>query len=606
MSTTKDSVNNRISAQFQERLENFQKRSTEFKNSSRQYAIIRSVFFVACVVGFVMAANADTEAGLLVTGIFFLAGFAILLKKHQAVKKAQIFNEELARVNQEELDRLTGDYSAFDKGEEFISPEHPYHNDLDIFGKHSVFQLLNRTSTRFGRYLLAKWLSEPADKATILKRQIATKELGPQIDFRQEIQAHGRSAEGEKTETKHLLRWVKEPSTIFKNKIFTVASLLLPVSTTATIVLASFSVIPSGIPLLLVVVNMAVLGSVFTRANDIYKKTISSNKVLKALESQVALIEQSDFESEYLQDLKSRFVHDQIKASEVIKKLQYILDNFHNRLNLMYHIFNILFILDVYWLLQAEKWKENTKADIEAWFAAIGEWECLTSMGGYHFAKPDYTFAEISDTPFTIEGSQVGHPLIKDASRINNTFDFSGKGGICLITGSNMSGKSTFLRTVGVNAVLSLMGAPACAEGFRLSFLKVFTSMRTTDDLEESVSSFYAELKRLRQLLGYIDGETPILFMVDEVLKGTNSEDRHKGAIALIRQLNKLGAFGFVSTHDIGLGNITNELQGVKNYSFNSIIEGDEIIFDYTLTEGICRSFNATKLMQKMGIEIID
>ncbi len=364
--------------------------------------------------------------------------------------------------------------------------------------------------------------------------------------------------------------------------------------------------IPSGIPMIFVVANIILLGSVFNRAKDIYQKTISSNQVLKAYEAQIAAIEQSEFQSEYLKNLKARFVHDQVKASQVIKKLEYILDNFHNRLNLMYHIFNILFILDVYWLLQAEKWKENTKADIEAWFEAIGEWECLTSMGAFHYAKPEYAFPKISETPFTVEGTAVGHPLIKDKSRVNNSFDFSGKGGFCRITCSNMSGKSTFLRTVGVNAVLGLMGAPVCANAFTVSYLQVFTSMRTQDDLEESVSSFYAELKRLKQLLGAIDGETPVLFMVDEVLKGTNSEDRHKGAIALIRQLNKKHAFGFVSTHDIGLGNITNELQGVKNYSFNSVIEGDEIIFDYTLTEGICKSFNATKLMQKMGIEIID
>ena len=599
-------MNDRISAQFKERLKQFQEKSEGLKQSSLQYAWTRSIFFVACISGIVASANAQSEPGILILSVIFLVGFTVLLKRHQAVKKAQRFNEELANVNQEELDRLTGDYSAFDQGEEFTEPYHPYHIDLDIFGKHSVFQLINRTSTRFGRQLLAQWLSRPEDKATILKRQEAVKELGPKIDFRQEIQAHGRSAQGEKAETKHLLGWIQEPSTILKNRLYKVLCWLLPVGTTASIVLASFEVIPTGLPMLFVTANIIVLATVFQRAKDIYQKTISSNQVLKAFEEQIALIEQSDFDSPYLQDLKSRFVHDQVKASQVIKKLQYILDNFHNRLNLMYHIFNLLFILDVYWILQAEKWKENTKADIEAWFEAIGEWECLASMGAFHFAKPDYAFPEISDRPFTVEGEGVGHPLIKDKSRVNNSFDFSGKGGICLITGSNMSGKSTFLRTVGVNAVLALMGAPACASQFTVSYLQVFTSMRTQDDLEESVSSFYAELKRLKQLLGAIDGETPVLFMVDEVLKGTNSEDRHKGAIALIKQLNKQHAFGFVSTHDIGLGNITNELKGVKNYSFNSVITGDEIIFDYTLTEGICKSFNATKLMQKMGIEIID
>ena len=307
-----------------------------------------------------------------------------------------------------------------------------------------------------------------------------------------------------------------------------------------------------------------------------------------------------------LAELRKNFIHDNVKASSSLKELQLVLDGLNNRANMLYWVFNLVFLLDLYWLIKAEKWKEKTKADISQWFDSIGKIECLNSLAGFHFANPDFTFPKISSEPFTIEGTQVGHPLIKREKRVSNSFDFSGKGGICLITGSNMSGKSTFLRTVGVNAVLALMGAPVCAASLSISHLQVFTSMRTQDDLEESVSSFYAELKRLKQLLGSIDNETPILFMIDEVLKGTNSEDRHKGAIALIRQLNKAYAFGFVSTHDIELGKITNELQGIKNYSFNSIIKGDEIIFDYTLTKGICKSFNATKLMQKMGIEIIE
>lgn len=595
-----------VSVQFQERFWHFQQKSKALKASSTQYAWGRSFFFVACTVAVVMAADAGSEIALLSSLMVFITGFTLLLRKHQAVKKALKFNEQLVQINREELNRLAGNYNDFDPGDEFTAPCHPYHIDLDIFGKHSVFQLINRSATRFGRQLLAKWLSHPADKATVLKRQAAVKELAPLVDFRQEMQAHGRATAGEKTEISPLLDWMKEPCAVYKNKIYTAASAILPLCTTATILMASFGLIATGIPMIFVVANIIVLATVSQRAKNLCQKTGSSNQLLKAFETQIELIERTNFKDEYLLALKSRFIDGQVKASQVIRKLQYILDNFHNRQNLIYHVFNLLFILDVYWILRAEKWKENIKIDIAQWFETIGEWECLSSMAAFHFAKPEYAFAEISERHFAVQGKEVGHPLLKDENRVSNTFDFSGKGGICLITGSNMSGKSTFLRTVGVNAVLGLMGAPVCAEHFALSCLRVFTSMRTQDDLEESVSSFYVELKRLKQLLGAIDGKTPVLFMIDEVLKGTNSEDRHKGAIALIRQLNQQHAFGFVSTHDIGLGNITNELKGVKNYSFNSVIAGDEITFDYTLTEGICQSFNATKLMQKMGIEIID
>lgn len=597
---------NHIKEQFKERYDNFQAKNIELKKLSTQYAWGRVFFFFACIAGVVVMADNKLSGGIAFFIVVFLIGFLVLLKKHQKVKLEQRFNEEMARINQEEIQRLEGDYSGFDQGTGYIEPTHNYHIDLDVFGKYSLYQLINRTSTSFGKNLLAKWLSKPASKSSILERHEAVKELGPKLDWRQKLQAYGRGGQDEKTETKYLFEWIKEDNAIKGNSFYKVALVVMPLATLTTLILAIMGTIASGVPLLLIVVNMAILGTVFNRAKDIFEKTISSNAALKAYEAQIMMIEDENFESPYLSSLKKRFVHDQLRASKVIKQLQYILDNLHNRANMMYHIFNMLFIIDVYWILQAEKWKENTKTDIEPWFETIGELECLASLAAFHFAKPDYAFPTISEVPFTIDGQGVGHPMIKEASRVNNTFDFSGKGGICLITGSNMSGKSTFLRTVGVNAVLGLMGAPVCAHGFTVSNLKVFTSMRTQDDLEESVSSFYAELKRLKQLIESIDGSIPVLFMVDEVLKGTNSEDRHKGAIALIRQLNKTDAFGFVSTHDIGLGNITNELQSVKNYSFNSVIEGDEIIFDYTLTEGICKSFNATKLMQKMGIQIID
>ena len=595
-----------IKKRFEDRYNQFEEKNVALKKESTLYAWVRVLFFFGCVTGVVISADYASSAGILFFILLFLVGFILLLKGHLKIKAQQRFNEAMAQINHEEVMRMQGDYSAFDTGEDYLLPGHNYHIDLDVFGKHSIFQLISRTSTVFGRDLLANWLSRPAQKDTIHDRQEAGAELAEKLDYRQELQAHGRSNQDENSETKHLFRWIKEDNVILNQKIYSILVYVLPVLTLGSIILATLGIIQSGIPWLFVFINIGVLGTVFNRAKDIYQKTVSSNAALKAYEAQIRLIEQEQFESAYLKGLQQKLIQEGTAASKVINKLQFILDNLHNRANMLYHLFNLVFLLDVYWLIRAERWKENTKADVEAWFRTIGEMECLSSLAAFRFANPEYAYAQIADEGFVVEGEGVGHPMIGKAKRVSNDFDFSGKGGICLITGSNMSGKSTFLRTVGVNAVLALMGAPVCAKAFHVSYLKVFTSMRTQDDLEESVSSFYAELKRLKQMLDTIDGKTPVLFMVDEVLKGTNSEDRHKGAIALIRQLNKAHAFGFVSTHDIGLGNITNELQGVKNYSFNSVIENDEIIFDYTLTKGICKSFNATKLMQKMGIEIID
>src|SRR5690606_31371401 len=208
--------------------------------------------------------------------------------------------------------------------------------------------------------------------------------------------------------------------------------------------------------------------------------------------------------------------------------------------------------------------------------------------------------------PYNFNGKNLGHPLLKEQHRIDNDFSFNGKGSIIILTGSNMSGKSTFLRTLGTNAVLALMGGVVCAEDLKIGLVRVFTSMRTVDSLEESVSSFYAELQRLKQLLESGDENQRTFFMLDEILKGTNSYDRHKGAASLVKQLHKLNVLGIVSTHDIELGNMSEKLPSINNYSFTSVVEKDEIIFDYKLHPGICQSFNASKLMERMGIEIED
>ena len=591
---------------FQDRIKTCSKQYETLKRKSLTLSWVRVALFLVSIILITVFANIKNTSGIVVTSIAFVVLFFYLLKRHITVKKELNFSEALLKVNEEELLRLDMKLSSLDDGAEFINPLHEYHIDLDVFGKHSLFQLVNRTSTDLGRKTMAKWLSTPADKEEIMLRQEGVREVAKLVDWRQNIQASGRAFKDEKANIQPLLDWIKEPNGILGNKFYQLAIFLFPLLSLTCITLSAIGLAPIGLPILAIFVNIGVLASVFNRASDVYKKTIFGNKILNAYESQIRWIEQQQLSSAQMSKLKSQLQTNGKAASVVIRKLQFILDNLHSRANLMYQIFNFILVLDIYWLLQAEKWKAQTKDDIEEWFAAIGEIEVINSLGAFYFSNPDCEFPIIEEKPFTIRAEQMGHPLLNPSKRVSNDFDFSGKGGICLITGSNMSGKSTFLRTVGTNAILALMGAPVSANAMHISKLQLFTSMRTQDDLEESVSSFYAELKRLRQLLGSINPEIPTLFMIDEVLKGTNSEDRHTGATALIKQLNKSYAFGFVSTHDLTLGQITTELQGIKNYSFNSVIENDDIIFDYTLTPGLCKSFNATKLMQKMGIEIND
>jgi DNA mismatch repair ATPase MutS len=273
--------------------------------------------------------------------------------------------------------------------------------------------------------------------------------------------------------------------------------------------------------------------------------------------------------------------------------------------NLFYSIFNALYFIDIYLLLLSEKWKQENASSFESWSAAISEFEALSSIAGFHFANSSFVFPQITCKFNGIHFEKVGHPLIGEDKRITNDFALKDSGEIAIITGSNMAGKSTFLRTVGVNIVLGLMGAPCCASAARLSNIALFSSLRTQDNLHEGVSSFYAELKRVEQLLALANGGQASFFLLDEMFKGTNSKDGRLGAFSLTKQLKELGASGIISTHDLDFAALAGKAMDLPNYSFNSSLQNDDLVFDYKLTNGLCRDFNASALMEKSGIHII-
>ncbi|MFT7162099.1 MAG: DNA mismatch repair ATPase MutS, partial [Bacteroidia bacterium] len=320
---------------------------------------------------------------------------------------------------------------------------------------------------------------------------------------------------------------------------------------------------------------------------------------LKSYEKLIIKAENRSFQSPKLIALQEIFKSEDYQASMAIGSLRKILYRLMNRMNLMYAAVNVFFLLDMALLLNAEKWKAKYGSKVKLWFDTIHEIDLLNDMSSMAYGNPDFIFPEIRDGKHQLNTIDLGHPLIHASGRIKNNFELNGEGSLGLITGSNMSGKSTFLRTVGVNLVMAQAGLPVCASTLTMSPTRVFTSMRTQDNLEEHISSFYAELSRIKLLLDSI-GEVPIFFLLDEILKGTNSEDRHKGSLALIDQLSEKNGTGLISTHDLTLSNLKNEK--ARNYSFNSEIIKDEIIFDYKLTDGPCRSFNASKLMEQMGI----
>ena len=593
------------SAFFKSKSKTYHSRYLNLKAKLQSLAFLRVVTFISYLVILTISANYRILSLVILSTLLFILIFILLIKRFNNTQFKANHNKFLSKINSDELLRTKGTLDGFDPGLEFAYAEHPYHNDLDIFGNNSLFQLINRCTTFWGRKTVADWLSFKADATEILRRQKSIRELSENINWLQEFQAAGLHNES-KSDISNFEEWLRSGPVISGNKFYSILRFLGPLLMILIIILVIFSVITYHWIFLGMVLNSLILLSILDRVRDIHEKTTEAIKTLKSLEALIILVEKGDFNSDKLKELQSVYLENTPKVSHRISSLNRILQNLDNRSNQIYHIFNLLFLLDLHYAMQAEHWKMRQPHNINPWFDAMGEFEGLVSFAGMSFANPGYSFPEILEGDHNLKAENMGHPLIPAKSRISNDFSLNGLGSIGMITGSNMAGKSTFLRTVGVNMVLALAGGPVCAGKFGLTISQVFSSMRTQDNLEENISSFYAELNRIRQLLLITSIETPVFFLLDEILKGTNSHDRHLGAVSLVHQLTEENTSGLISTHDIDLAKEATEGRRVNNYSFNSIINGDEIIFDYKLTPGICESFNASKLMKKMGIRIIE
>ena len=570
-----------------------------------QLSTVRILAFILAIVGLVYLANARSDGGFLLLLVISAVGFPLLIRYHNRLRAHKDQLLTLKSINENELKRLNFELADFDQGNNFQQPTHPYSGDLDVFGEHSLFQLINRSATQQGKSMLAQWLLHPAEKAEVTARQQAVQELMNLTEWRQNFQAYGPQQPDQRESTTTLLAWMRESPALPRRALYTGLCYGLALLAVVAIVLYFTTALPGYVVALVLAVNGTILWGTAGVAADTHRKTTHSVAALHAYQNMLVSLEQQTFDAARLQQIQKKISHDGVYASREISQLRYILDNFNSRGNMFYHILNVVLMLDVFWLLRADGWKAQLYGDVAQWFDAVSEAEAFSSIASFAFAHPVFTFPTISDQQFCLHAQGMGHCLIPPKQRVANDFATEDRGTITIITGSNMSGKSTFLRTVGVNVVLALSGAPVCAERFEVSAMQLFTSMRTQDSLEENVSSFYAELRRLRQLLDMLKApERAVLFMLDEILKGTNSKDRHHGATSLIKQLSKLAATGFVSTHDLELGKLEEVLPNVKNYSFTSTIEQDEICFDYTLRQGVCQSFNASKLMEKMGIAI--
>lgn len=606
---------------FSSRQQQFQQAGQVAQRQYNQLALWRLVWFVGVVLAVWGLHHADQVVATLAVAVVGIVGFLWMLKRHNAIRRTRDLNHHLAYVNGDEAARLDRKFIRPETGEQFISPTHPYSGDLDVFGKLSLFRLLNRTHTHEGIHRLADWLLAPAKTETIHFRQQAVVELLPQLDWRQTFEGLAYLNEAVSRPPVSLKQWaIAEAAPV--SGYLNIARFLMPLLTLIMLIgwlngwLSGWAVVAS------LAASGFLLGRVSERAKLVSEQTQDITAALGTFRDLLAHAENVPGKSERLRAIREALTSEEKTASVLVGQLSRLVQNFNFRRNPYFYLFVCLPVLwDVHYLVRLERWRHEHGPHLDRWFSALAEMECLNSLAGFAHAHPTYVQPDLVETDhLTLDARLAAHPLLVPGHGIANSLAMEGGAGLpggqtILITGSNMSGKSTFLRTLGANTVLALAGAVVSAERFVVSPVRLFTSMRTQDSLEESTSSFYAELKRLQTLIrlsaepnGSSSPPMPILYFLDEILKGTNSADRHRGAEALIRQLHQTTASGFVSTHDLELGQLTNAtgepLDFVRNFHFQSDIHDGKLLFDYRLRDGICQSFNASQLMRSIGINM--
>jgi hypothetical protein len=577
----------------------------QLKQRRKRLGWLRLGVFVATVLLAYKTFTAFGMFGLLPT----IAGLGLLLYlvSLDVANNAKISNTKtLIRINENELKSLLQQLPDSDDGSRFLPKEHAYANDLDLFGPASIFQWLNRCYTEQGQALLAQNLLHAQATELVLLRQNAVQELTPMLGWRQQAQAFSVQTKITQATESRIQRWAAEEEKHFRRSSWKVGVVVYSVVTLSSAVAAIAGFIPGTIFSGLFLVYL--ITSVVLSRNTV-KPYVQLNGIVKevaALQNFLGWFETPSFATPHLQSLQRSVKPEHSSASLAIKNLKAILDRFDLRVSIVGVLFFNAFLLwDVRQMMALNRWRKENKAHLALWFNVIAEVELLHSLSTLHFNQPAWCFPNFTTQDFTLSGTAIGHPLLPEPGRVTNNFTLQGKAKIDLITGSNMAGKSTFLRSLGVNSVLAQLGAPVCATAFTLSPVRLMSSMRIADNLAENTSTFYAELKKLRTIIEAVKTSEPLFILLDEILRGTNSFDRHKGSAALIQQLIKEDAVAVIATHDVELAQLPEKYpSSVENYHFDVEVEGEELYFDYKLKPGVCRSINASLLMKKIGIEI--
>lgn len=588
---------------YTERLSLTKGQLQQVKKQIFRISMLRLTLFIAGVAGIYFFFS-QTPLLIVCICLTFLPLF-ILVKIHNRFFIRKEWLETQARIIQEELQALSGDYSSFEDGKEYVNPEHPYSFDLDIFGRRSLFQSINRTCTFFGKNRLAKWLQNHLhEKTSIEKRQEMIREISEHTLFREQFRVAGLVHHSQSSDAEKIQAWSQSPAQYLHAgwvKAFiwgvpVINSLLLITSlagwTSFSWLGLSFGIFP--------VLSFGIIKWA-TYIQETYGKQLKS---LNGYARLIALAKAEDWKSAGMQELMERFNLNGQSPIQALQQLSKELDRLDLRNNQFLYVLlegSIFFQLQE--IVRIERWKVRYGQYISEWLETVGELDALCSLGTFAYNHPQYTYPELTEKPFCFLATQMGHPLMPASQCVKNDATIPSRPFFLIITGANMAGKSTYLRTIGVNYLLACIGAPVCCERLKLHPNQLITSLRTSDSLSDNESYFFAELKRLKRIIDLLNQGQQLFIILDEILKGTNSMDKQKGSFDLIRQFMQLKANGIIATHDLLLGSLIKQFpEEIRNYCFEADIKENELTFSYKLREGVAQNMNACFLMKKMGI----
>lgn len=588
---------------YQEQIEHYAARLKQIKKRRNLVTLAKLLTFGYMIFLLYLLINQSTQP-LLLLGIGAVLVFILLTLWDSKIIYRQRLIEELLRINTLESDYLAGNFSALDQGERFNDPAHPYAHDLDLFGEDSLFQHLNRTVTFSGTQKLVSWLlSLSKDPEVIHSRQQAVEELCTGPKWCQHFRAAGALHPTQALDAVVLKSGSAESP--FFSKGSTVR-LILWIANTIVIVswaVTSFTPLPISISLSLSLLQLLVLALYIKKINTYHQRLNLFLKTISNYLPLVRLIHDQSFRSPFLQKIRHSLFTPESNSLQALTQLQRIQNSLDQRGNIVIaFVLNGLYLKDFHTLLRLDRWRKAYGPDIETWTDVLSEADALVSMANYRFNHPAYCLPVISQDQL-LYTEEIGHPLLKSERNVTNNFSIRSLHQIAIITGANMAGKSTFLRTIGVNLILAQSGNVVCSRCFAFQPMTLFTSMRTTDNLAKDTSYFHAELLRLQQLVTIAQQEDKVFIILDEMLKGTNSVDKLNGSLAFLKKILSYPISGLVATHDLALGELADDFpEHFFNVCFEIVHSGNQITYDYKLHPGISSNMNASILLKQMGL----